>query len=87
VVFTRAENRVARLGAYGQVREIVLPWFASTWDPARLAAAAVTHLPDRPDRVTPHVPRHFCAPQLYLGGMDLVAIQQTLGHVWVATTS
>ena len=26
------------------------------------------------------------ASQLYLGGMDLVAIQQALGHVWVATT-
>ena len=51
-----------------------------------LTAAAATHLPDWPDRVTPHVLRHFCASQLYLGGMDLVAIQQTLGHVWVATT-
>lgn len=51
-----------------------------------LTAAAVTHLPDWPDRITPHVLRHFCASQLYLGGMDLVAIQQTLGHVWVATT-
>ena len=37
-------------------------------------------------RVTPHVLRHFCASQLYLGGMDLVAIQQALGHAWVATT-
>ena len=27
-----------------------------------------------------------CASQLYLGGMDLVAIQETLGHAWVATT-
>ncbi|MEO3863685.1 site-specific integrase [Acrocarpospora sp. B8E8] len=53
---------------------------------AALAAAAVTHLPDWPDRVTPHVLRHFCASQLYLGGMDLVAIQETLGHAWVATT-
>ena len=26
------------------------------------------------------------ASQLYLGGMDLVAIQETLGHAWVATT-
>ena len=51
-----------------------------------LAAAAVTHLPDWPDRVTPHVLRHFCASQLYLGGMDLVAIQATLGHAWIATT-
>ncbi|WP_155354924.1 tyrosine-type recombinase/integrase [Acrocarpospora macrocephala] len=53
---------------------------------AALAAAAVRHLPDWPDRVTPHVLRHFCASQLYLGGMDLVAIQETLGHAWVATT-
>jgi integrase/recombinase XerD len=51
-----------------------------------LAVAAAAHLPDWPDRITPHVLRHFCASQLYLGGMDLVAIQQTLGHAWVATT-
>ena len=30
--------------------------------------------------------RHFCASQLYLNGMDLIAIQETLGHAWVATT-
>ncbi len=24
--------------------------------------------------------------QLYLNGMDLIAIQETLGHAWVATT-
>jgi site-specific recombinase XerD len=30
--------------------------------------------------------RHFCASQLYLGGMDLIAIQEALGHAWVATT-
>jgi integrase/recombinase XerD len=51
-----------------------------------LAAAAARHLPDWPERVTPHVLRHFCASQLYLGGMDLIAIQETLGHAWVATT-
>src|SRR5206468_3667830 len=51
-----------------------------------LTAAAAEHLPDWPGRVTPHVLRHFCASQLYLGGMDLVAIQQALGHAWVATT-
>jgi site-specific recombinase XerD len=51
-----------------------------------LATAAAVHLPDWPGRVTPHVLRHFCASQLYLGGMDLIAIQQALGHAWVATT-
>lgn len=51
-----------------------------------LAEAAVRHLPDWPDRVTPHVLRHYCASQLYLGGMDLIAIQTILGHSWVATT-
>jgi integrase/recombinase XerD len=51
-----------------------------------LSAAAATHLPDWTERVTPHVLRHFCASQLYLGGMDLVAIQAALGHAWIATT-
>ena len=32
-----------------------------------LAAAAAAYLPDWPERVTPHVLRHFCASQLYLG--------------------
>src|SRR5258708_14092478 len=50
-----------------------------------LTAAAAAHLPDWPERVTPHVLRHFCASHLYLGGMDLAAIQQALGHAWVAT--
>jgi site-specific recombinase XerD len=53
---------------------------------AALASAAKAHLPDWPDVVTPHVLRHFCASELYLGGMDLIAIQATLGHAWVATT-
>jgi site-specific recombinase XerD len=30
--------------------------------------------------------RHYCASQLYLNGMDLIAIQEALGHAWVATT-
>jgi site-specific recombinase XerD len=51
-----------------------------------LAEAAGTHLPDWVDKLTPHVLRHFCASQLYLHGMDLVAIQETLGHAWIATT-
>jgi site-specific recombinase XerD len=53
---------------------------------AALASAAKAHLPDWPDVITPHVLRHFCASQLYLGGMDLLAIQATLGHAWVAAT-
>ena len=53
---------------------------------AALAQAAATYLPDWPDNLTPHVLRHFCASQLYLHGMDLLAIQEVLGHAWVATT-
>ena len=37
-------------------------------------------------KLTPHVLRHFCASQLYLGGLDLIAIQEVLGHSWIATT-
>lgn len=51
-----------------------------------LADAAKTYLPDWSDVVTPHVLRHFCASELYLAGMDLIAVQATLGHAWVATT-
>ncbi len=53
---------------------------------ASLVDAAARHLADWPDRLTPHVLRHFCASQLYLNGMDLVAIQEMLGHAWIATT-
>ncbi len=53
---------------------------------ATLATAAARHLPAWPDKVTPHVLRRFCASQLYGCGMDLIAIQETLGHAWVATT-
>jgi integrase/recombinase XerD len=53
---------------------------------AGLAAAAAAHLPEWGKALTPHVLRHFCASQLYLGGMDLLAIQEALGHAWVATT-
>jgi site-specific recombinase XerD len=51
-----------------------------------LAAAAKAHLPGWADKLTPHVLRHFCASELYLGGLDLLAIQEVLGHSWIATT-
>ena len=47
---------------------------------AALADAAARHLPDWKAPVTPHVLRHFCASGLYGAGMDLVAIQELLGH-------
>jgi integrase/recombinase XerD len=53
---------------------------------AALAEVTLRHLPGWDGRLTPHVLRHFCASQLYLNGMDLIAIQETLGHAWVATT-
>ncbi|MFG1946709.1 tyrosine-type recombinase/integrase [Nonomuraea sp. NPDC048826] len=53
---------------------------------AALAEAAARHLPDWKEKLTPHVLRHFCASQLYFADMDLIAIQETLGHAWVATT-
>jgi integrase len=52
-----------------------------------LAEAAERHLPAWSGRLTPHVLRHFCASQLYLGGMNLFAIQELLGHAWTATTA
>jgi site-specific recombinase XerD len=53
---------------------------------AGLATAVAVHLPQWTDRLTPHVLRHFCASQLYLNGVDLISIQEMLGHAWVATT-
>ena len=53
---------------------------------AGLAAATAAHLPSWEDKLTPHVLRHFCASGLYLGGVDLLSIQEVLGHAWVATT-
>jgi integrase/recombinase XerD len=53
---------------------------------AGLAPAVAIHVPQWTDRLTPHVLRHFCASQLYLNGVDLISIQEALGHVWVATT-
>ncbi len=45
---------------------------------AGLAEAAAKHLPAWSDTLTPHVLRHFCASQLYFGGMDLNAARQLL---------
>lgn len=44
-------------------------------------------LPAWSDRMTPHVLRHYCASSLYAVGMDIKAIQELLGHQWLATTS
>jgi integrase/recombinase XerD len=51
-----------------------------------LADAVAAHLPGWRDGLTPHVLRHYCASQMYLSGVDLIAIQEMLGHAWVATT-
>ena len=51
-----------------------------------LVDAVGTHLPAWANKLTPHVLRHFCASELYLSGMDLVAVQELLGHSWIATT-
>jgi integrase/recombinase XerD len=53
---------------------------------AGLADAAATHLPDWADTLTPHVLRHFAASQLYLSGLDLISIQELLGHSWISST-
>lgn len=44
-------------------------------------------LPDWSGRMTPHVLRHYCASSLYGAGMDIKALQELLGHRWLATTS
>lgn len=44
-------------------------------------------LPAWSGRLTPHVLRHYCASSLYAEGMDLKALQELLGHQWLATTS
>nr|WP_307819136.1 tyrosine-type recombinase/integrase [Streptomyces sabulosicollis] len=51
-----------------------------------LKRAAEDHLADYRGKLTPHVLRHYCASELYRGGMDLLAVQELLGHSWVATT-
>ncbi|MFC9636720.1 tyrosine-type recombinase/integrase [Streptomyces mirabilis] len=47
--------------------------------------AVEAHLPGWTDKLTPHALRHFCASQLYGNGLDLIAIQEVLGHSWIAT--
>lgn len=44
-------------------------------------------LPAWSGRMTPHVLRHYCASSLYGAGMDVKALQELLGHQWLATTS
>jgi site-specific recombinase XerD len=51
-----------------------------------LDKAVAHHLPAWKGRLTPHVLRHYCASSLYRHGMDIVAIQEVLGHDWIATT-
>lgn len=51
-----------------------------------LADAVTRCLPTWSGRLTPHVLRHYCASTLYQSGMDLLAVQELLGHEWVATT-
>ena len=52
-----------------------------------LAFAVARWLPAWSGRLTPHTLRHFCASLLYARGLDLKAIQDLLGHVWLSTTT
>ena len=52
-----------------------------------LAAQTARWLPAWSGRLTPHVLRHYCASSLYGAGMDIKALQELLGHQWLATTS
>lgn len=51
-----------------------------------LAEAVALHLPAHSGRLSPHLLRHFAASDLYRTGMDVVAIQEVLGHQWLNTT-
>jgi integrase len=64
----------------GAARSVGQPVDGSGSDPA-----AKAHLPGWGEKLTPHVLRHFCASQLYGNGLDLLAIQEVLGHSWIAT--
>jgi integrase/recombinase XerD len=50
------------------------------------AAAQARGEPGEPGRFSPHTLRHACATRNYERGVDLVAIQQMLGHWHVGTT-
>ena len=50
-----------------------------------LAEAVARHLPYQAGRLTSRVLRHFAASDLYRNGMDVVAIQEILGHEWLNT--
>jgi site-specific recombinase XerD len=52
-----------------------------------LKKATERFLPAWNGRMSPHVLRHYCASSLYLGGMDLKAVQELLGHEWLSTTT
>ncbi|MEU1519140.1 tyrosine-type recombinase/integrase [Streptomyces sp. NPDC005811] len=52
-----------------------------------LAGAVERFLPVWSGRLSPHGLRHFCASSLYGRGVDLKAIQELLGHEWLATTT
>jgi site-specific recombinase XerD len=52
-----------------------------------LADAVGRWLPTWSGLLTPHCLRHYCASSLYGCGVDLKAIQDLLGHSWLATTS
>ena len=51
-----------------------------------VSRAGAEHLPTWTGGMTPNVLRHYCASELYLDGVDLISIQEMLGHAWVATT-
>lgn len=51
-----------------------------------MAEVVGRHLPRLVGRVTPHGLRHFAASDLYAQGMNVVAIQELLGHKWINTT-
>jgi len=52
-----------------------------------LAGAVEQWLPAWRGKLTPHGLRHYCASSLYARGVDLKAIQELLGHSWLATTT